>query len=229
MTKNIQHWNPFESLIPTNPFAPVARRNPFGGLFEDFLNGESMKNALTSDFGFKIVDHKDTREYQFALPGVPSDQIDVQVTGNLLSIAVDYKGKDMQRVYRSNVTLPSHVDPEKITSSYQDGLLSIHVPSETEPTVKIPVTAGKSNASQHQISTGEHSTDENSTGEHAASGFSSENDFEKKLSDSDTEVKTGNEKPAKHSGFQDLPTSQHTASDGAGIGGRDENDASNKS
>ena len=224
MTKNIQHWNPFESLIPTNPFAPVARRNPFGGLFEDFLNGESMKNALTSDFGFKIVDHKDTREYQFALPGVPSDQIDVQVTGNLLSIAVDYKGKDMQRVYRSNVTLPSHVDPEKITSSYQDGLLSIHVPSASEPTVKIPVSAGKSSDSQPQISTGEHST-----GDHVASEYSSENDFEKKLSDSGSGSATGDAKPAKHSGFQDLPTSQHTASNDAGVGERNENDTSNKS
>lgn len=223
MTKNIQLWNPFESLIPTNPFAPMARRNPFGGLFEDFLNGENMKNALTSDFGFKIVDHKDTREYQFALPGVPSDQIDVQVTGNLLSISVDYKGNDVQRVYRSNVTLPSHVDPEKITSSYQDGLLSIHVPSVSEPTVKIPVSAGKSSHSQPQISTGEHSTDN-----HAASEYSSENTFEKELSDSGAETKTGDEKPAKHSGFQDLPTSRPVASD-AGVGGSNENDTSNKS
>lgn len=182
MTKNIQLWNPFENLIPTNPFAPIARRNPFGGLFEDFFNGENMKNALTSDFGFKIVDHKDTREYQFALPGIPSDQIDVQVTGNLLSVSVDYKDKDFQRIYRSNVTLPAIVDPEKITSSYKDGLLSINVPSVSEPTVKIPVAAGKDDAPPAIVPSTE--------GKHREVG---EDNFEKDLSApvSDENDKTG--------------------------------------
>lgn len=190
MTKNIQLWNPFENLIPINPLAPMARRNPFGGLFEDFFNGENMKNALTSDFGFKIVDHKDIREYQFALPGIPSDKIDVQVTGNLLSVSVDYKDKDFQRVYRSNVTLPSVVDPEKITSSYKDGLLSINVPSSSEPTVKIPVTSGKSDDSPAISS---------SDGKHRGAG---EDNFEKDLSTS-----ASDEEAEGASGINNLPPS----------------------
>lgn len=224
MTKNIQLWNPFESLIPTNPFAPIARRNPFGGLFEDFFNGENMKNALTSDFGFKIVDQKDTREYQFALPGIPSDQIDVQVTGNLLSISVDYKGSDFQRVYRSHVTLPSHVDPEKITSEYKDGLLSISVPSTSEPTVKIPVSAGNSGGAQHQINSG-------------VDNAASENEFEKNLSSDavddgkQPEDNEGtNDKPKKHhSGFSDLPTTKPSESSGSvSTGGNNETDTGYK-
>lgn len=219
MTKNMQVWNPFESLIPTNPLAPIARRNPFNSIFEDFFNSDNMKNALTSDFGFKIVDREDKREYQFALPGIPSDQIDVQVTGNLLSISVDYKDSEYERVYRSNVTLPSHVDPEKITSEYKDGLLSILVPSASEPTVKIPVGSGSSGVGQHQIDSGSHDA-------------SSEDDFEKKLTTDDHKEEEKDSDEAKehehHSGFSDLPASKSSEPAPAAAGERDKSDTGYK-
>lgn len=82
------------------------------------------------------------------LPGMKKDEIDIRVTGNALTISgKKEKGekvatKDYQRVeraagmFRRTVTLPVAIDLEKITASYENGVLVLRAPklAGVEPT-----------------------------------------------------------------------------------------------
>jgi len=78
------------------------------------------------------------------LPGIDAKEIEVSVTGNVLTIKAAHevatkKGekeeKEMFRVQRS-LTLPPEVDAEKIEAAYRNGVLELRLP-------KLPEAVGR--------------------------------------------------------------------------------------
>ncbi|KNC96955.1 uncharacterized protein SPPG_07775 [Spizellomyces punctatus DAOM BR117] len=78
------------------------------------------------------------------LPGVPKDEINIEVSGNQLIIHGEHKGvkgfeSATSRVrernigrFRKIINLPAGVDTDKIQAKYENGLLEVKIPKSQE-------------------------------------------------------------------------------------------------
>jgi HSP20 family protein len=103
-----------------------------------------------------ISERKDAYLVAVELPGVTPDQVEITVEDGLLTIqgerhfALDSAEEKMHRTerhygaFRRSITLPSHVEADKIEASAQDGVLQILVPKAPDVQAKrIQVRAGQ--------------------------------------------------------------------------------------
>jgi HSP20 family protein len=136
---------------------PLAElRDEFDALFDRFLS--RWAEPFDWDFGssrFWGLDVEDSPQEMIVraeAPGFEPSEVEVQVSGNLLTIKAEKKeerkgqegnGRYQERRYRTfhrTVTLPAGTDPNTIEARYKNGLLEVHVPKSEESTGKrIPV------------------------------------------------------------------------------------------
>ena len=103
-----------------------------------------------------ISERKDAYLVAVELPGVEAGEVEITVEDGLLTIqgerrfAHDSAEEKMHRTerfygaFRRSITLPSHVEADKIEASAQDGVLQILVPKAPDVQAKhIQVHAGK--------------------------------------------------------------------------------------
>ena len=103
-----------------------------------------------------ISERKDAYLVTAELPGVKADELEITFEDGLLTIqgerhfAHDSSEEKMHRTerfygaFRRSITLPSHVEADKIEASTQDGVLQIMVPKAPEVQAKrIQVRAGQ--------------------------------------------------------------------------------------
>jgi HSP20 family protein len=103
-----------------------------------------------------ISERKDAYLVAVELPGVKADDLEITFEGGLMTIqgerhfAHDSADEKMHRAerwygaFRRSITLPSHVEADKIEASTQDGVLQIMVPKAPEVQAKrIQVRAGQ--------------------------------------------------------------------------------------
>ena len=124
---------------------PTVWRDPFAMLREEM--GDLVTNFFgeTGDSGpmgrmLPSLDLSETDsavEVRVDVPGIKAEDIDVQLTGNVLTVSgqrkeeKEEKGKTFHRVERRSgsfsrtVTLPSAVQDDKVDAQYRDGVLTI--------------------------------------------------------------------------------------------------------
>ncbi len=105
--------------------------------FDDEFSG-----ALRNRFGSFPVDIEETDDHvtvRADLPGIEKDQIDINVTENMVNIAaqdereVREEGKNYVRQerrsqnYNRNLRLPVPVDPDSAEASYDNGVLTVMI------------------------------------------------------------------------------------------------------
>jgi HSP20 family protein len=102
-----------------------------------------------------IIERNDAYLVTAELPGFGTDEVEITFQDGLLTIhgerpAPGTAGEKVHRAerrygaFRRSITLPSHVQADKIDASAQDGVLQILVPKTQEVHAKrIPVRAGK--------------------------------------------------------------------------------------
>jgi HSP20 family protein len=95
-----------------------------------------------------ISERKDAYLVTAELPGVKAGEVEITVEDGLLTIqgerhfahdSAEEKMHRTERVYgtfRRSITLPSHVEADKIEASAQDGVLQIMVPKASEVQAK---------------------------------------------------------------------------------------------
>jgi HSP20 family protein len=78
------------------------------------------------------------------VPGCKSDDIDVSVQGNTLTISGEKKHEEEKKEkgyyhferasgsFRRDITLPADVDPSKVDASCKDGVLTLVLPKEAK-------------------------------------------------------------------------------------------------
>jgi HSP20 family protein len=83
--------------------------------------------------------------YAFDLPGIPEDKISLEVQDDTLTVSAEREKtaeESGDRFYRFErrygsfsraVGLPQGVDESKISASFKDGVLEVHVPKPEEP------------------------------------------------------------------------------------------------
>lgn len=142
--------------------APLARlRDEVEDVFDRFFRhpwGTSFTQSLPARFGAGVrLDLAETDNdvtVRAEVPGVNPKDVEVKVTGNLLTIRGEKKEEKEEKkkeyyyaerqygsFYRS-VELPESVNPDKVDASYKDGVLTITVAKrEDAKSKRVPVRA----------------------------------------------------------------------------------------
>jgi HSP20 family protein len=143
----ISRWEPFGS--------PLSIRDAMNRLFD-----QSVWWPMQTGFGafqapMEVYTEDDRYVVEVALPGVSPDEINVQMTGDTLSISGEVKleapeGRNYlvrQRQggsFQTSVTLPDAGDAAQIQATYHNGLLRLEIPkSEAARARRIPLKAGQ--------------------------------------------------------------------------------------
>ena len=139
--------DPFEALMPL--------REAVNRMFEDGFVWPGRLEVFTSrTFPVDVYETKDQQGYivEASLPGVKTEDISISVMADTLTIHYATKGEE--KVEKPNyvrrerfegemtrmVTLPTHILPEKVQATYEQGVLKLQVPKSEEVKPKqIPI------------------------------------------------------------------------------------------
>src|SRR6266700_7251270 len=144
----LTRWDPFRE------FSTLQDR--MNRLFQQSY-GDREEALTTSTFAPAVDVYEDEHQVtlKIEVPGIDEKDIDVRVEGNTLSvhgerkIEKEEKEENYRRVERQygsftrNFTLPTTVDSEKVTATYDKGVLKIALPKKAEAKPKqIKVNVG---------------------------------------------------------------------------------------
>lgn len=132
--------SPFRDLI-----AIQARMNR---LFETALIGTEFDGADSGIGTWRpvsdVCETADSVIVSCELPGIDRDQIDIKLSGGVLTVSGERKvdkGSEREQYHRieraygpfvRDFTLPASVDAERISASYQNGVLAVTLPKRPE-------------------------------------------------------------------------------------------------
>jgi HSP20 family protein len=129
-------WEPFRELAALQ--SEMSR----------FMNGLTEGNGRASQSWVPTVDVWETEDevvYAFDLPGIPEDEVSVELEDNALTITAtrerEHKVEDgkyfrFERrfgTFSRTIALPPGVDEEKVKAHYEHGVLEVHVPKPEQP------------------------------------------------------------------------------------------------
>ncbi|MBN1153764.1 Hsp20/alpha crystallin family protein [candidate division KSB1 bacterium] len=125
-----------------------ALRKEMDQVFSSFMQGPSEANEETSTSWFPMVDIYETDEQyviKAELAGMNKEDVKINISENNLTLKGEKKETEIkesntrfhrrERVYgnfQRTFSLPYHVDPQKVSAEYKDGLLSIILPKKEE-------------------------------------------------------------------------------------------------
>jgi HSP20 family protein len=149
MARNLIRWDPVREMVSLRDVM-------------DRLMGESFIHPWHSPgmfFGGEalVLDMHETDSevvVEATVPGVEPEEVDVQVTGNILTIKGERKEQEERKeasyIYREqrfgnfcrSVTLPTEVDVDKAKAEFESGVLTLTLPkSETVKPKTIKITS----------------------------------------------------------------------------------------
>ena len=132
----LSNWTPFDRL--------ATLRDEMDRLFD--FSFPSRDSGLLSGWSpaLDVYDDKDAYQVSVELPGMKKDEIDISMHDGVLTVSGERKhereNKEGQTFrseryfgkFQRSITLPSGVDMNKVTASYKDGVLLIHLPKAEE-------------------------------------------------------------------------------------------------
>jgi HSP20 family protein len=130
----------------------VKYQNPFPSLFDRFFNNElegwnrhNFSNTNTTLPSVNIKEDTDAFKVEVAAPGFDKSDFNIELNSDLLTISSEKQISDNTKEgehiskqefsYQSftrSFTLPELVDDEKISATYENGILSITIPKKEE-------------------------------------------------------------------------------------------------
>lgn len=128
-----ERWDPFEEL--------TTLRTRMDRLWSRMTADEETALAdwsPTSD----VIETKDEIVIKAELPGIDEKDVDIQIEAGVLTMKGERNAeketeeKGYRRVERSygsflrSFALPANIEPEKITASFANGLLEVHLPKK---------------------------------------------------------------------------------------------------
>jgi HSP20 family protein len=128
-----ERWDPFEEM--------TTLRNRMDRLWTRMAVEDTPTIADWSPVS-DVVESKDEIVIKAELPGIDEKNVDVEIEGGVLTIKGERNAeketeeKGYRRVERSYgsflraFTLPPTVEPEKVSASFTNGLLEVHLPKK---------------------------------------------------------------------------------------------------
>lgn len=122
-------------LIPS-----IGTISPFSSLMnsllaDDILNRNMLPNfrdAFDTDIGVRAKEVENGTEYQFALPGVAREHINIDIDGDYLLVQAEEKISGESRFARYRALLSPEANKKTLKAKYIDGLLTISVEDRKE-------------------------------------------------------------------------------------------------
>ena len=131
--------------LPASPFARTFEdlsrlRHAMARWPEEFVNLPYQRDTAGVFPLINLTEDKDRYRIRAELPGVKSDELDIQATGNTISISGErkistegetakYHRKEREAGKFSRIiSMPDEVDPEKVEADLKDGILTITIP-----------------------------------------------------------------------------------------------------
>jgi len=133
---NITRWEPFRDL--------VSVRKDMDRLFDEFF---AMPTATPTGWSMPMVDMYQTEDdivVKATLPGLDPEDLDIQITGDMLNISGEVKheieDKDAKyhlrehryQSFARSLTLPSAVVADKAKAEMKNGVLTLTLPKAEE-------------------------------------------------------------------------------------------------
>jgi HSP20 family molecular chaperone IbpA len=90
---------------------------------------DPFQTAMTNwDYGFEVSRTENGYEVEVPVPGFNSSNVEVTFKDDILSI----NGKNERRTFTRSLTVPEDVNPDKITATVTDGMLTISLERHPE-------------------------------------------------------------------------------------------------
>ncbi len=136
------------NLVPFEPFREMlSLRDAMNRLFEEsFLRPDVFETQNTAALApIDVYETKDNVVLKAAVPGLKAEDLDISITGDVLTIKGEYKSEEpaetqpekarnyirQERRYGSfnrQLTLPAAVDSDKVTATFENGILTLEMP-----------------------------------------------------------------------------------------------------
>ena len=138
------------NLVPFEPFRDtLSLRDAMNRLFEEsFLRPGVFESENTAVLApVDVYETKDNIVLKAAVPGLKPEDLDISITGDVLTIKGEYKSEDQpegqaeqgrnylrrERRYGSftrQMTLPTAVDTNNVTATFENGVLTLEMPKK---------------------------------------------------------------------------------------------------
>lgn len=136
----VRYTYPARNLSPA--FSP-ALRNPWTGLeseidrmFESALGDFASSTASPDRFPVDLYEDKDNAYVRAELPGVDRADINVEMVEDYLTITAARKSKEGENEesfsFSRSVSIPGAVQADKVSASYENGVLTVTLPKREE-------------------------------------------------------------------------------------------------
>ncbi|MDY7040210.1 MAG: Hsp20/alpha crystallin family protein [Chloroflexota bacterium] len=142
MSRSIVRWQPFEDL--------VSLRDAMDRLFEEsVIRPRAWMVPFDGGLAVDVYETEDNVIVEASLPGVKPEEIDVSITGDVLTIKGETKAEKevkeeryvrRERRYGSfcrSVSLPTGLKGEETEAEFENGILKLTVPKAEEVKPKV--------------------------------------------------------------------------------------------
>jgi len=144
MTKTLATRQP--NTLARSPFSRLGRsllaNSMFDELFDQFVTNGNGQFAEVLDAAMDVAETDQAFEIKLDLPGVKSDEVDIQIDNNTLTIrgerSEEKEEKDEEKQYHRierssgsflrSVTLPTAINEDETVAEFKDGVLQITAP-----------------------------------------------------------------------------------------------------
>jgi HSP20 family protein len=146
---SIVRWEPFRDIM--------TLREAMDRLFEESFVRPRREWLAPAEgtLALDVYETEDSVVVKSAVPGIKPDEIDISISGNVLSISGETKVEQevkeenyirRERRYGSfsrSVTLPEGVNPDEADATFEDGILTLTIPKAPEAKPKVIKVKGK--------------------------------------------------------------------------------------
>lgn len=135
MANTVIRWNPFREL--------AAMQSAMDRLFDETWR-DMRPDTLAGSLAIDVHETDDAYTVIADVPGVPADQIHVNLHDDVLSIGYEIAAPELAEGERAllqerfsgkatrRFSLPQKVDADKVEAAYQDGVLTLTLPKAAE-------------------------------------------------------------------------------------------------
>ena len=138
----IQMWRPFEVAMERRPFRNLSDLQHEMNRMFDSVFGQPMSAGAERTWTPRcdVWETKDELVVAFELPGVNEKDVNVSITGDLLTVRGERRWQDggqeltyhhVERVsgkFERSIQVPMPVQADKVKASYRDGVLTVTLP-----------------------------------------------------------------------------------------------------
>ena len=146
MTAVVVRTSPSRALTVTEPvYRPLSLFNEMERIASELWESPTPVSYRTGLYPpVDMFEHKDELVMRVELPGIRKEDIGVHLEGDILNITADKKPEEVSKDatyyasercfgdYSRSVSLPFPVNTDKVTATFENGLLDIRLPKAEE-------------------------------------------------------------------------------------------------